>query len=133
MLTLPSSVRIYIAARPVDLRKGFYKLAALTRSVIAEDPLSGHIFVFINRRKNRVKCLWWDRTGWLMLYKKLERGTFALPAEPLLGQTHIEVDAGELAMMLEGVELAGAKRRTRWRRLPHESELESSSHRSVSP
>jgi len=95
MLTLPSSVRIYIAARPVDLRKGFYKLAALTRAVIEQDPLSGHICVFVNRRKNRVKCLWWDRTGWMMLYKKLERGTFAFPGEPLLGQTHIEVDAGE--------------------------------------
>lgn len=121
MLTLPSSVRIYVASKPVDLRKGFYKLAAVARTVVKQDPLSGHIFVFVNRRRNRVKCLWWDRSGWTTLYKKLERGTFALPTEPLLGQTHIEVDAGELAMMLEGIDLEGAKRRTRFRRLPHES------------
>lgn len=117
---LPSSVRIYLASQPVDLRKGFFKLAAVARQVVKADPLSGHIFVFINRRKNRVKCLWWDRVGWTVLYKKLERGTFALPTEPLLGQTHIEVDAGELALMLEGIDLAGVKRRRRWRLLPHE-------------
>ncbi len=120
MMSLPSSVRIYVASAPVDLRKGFYKLAALARAVVKEDPLSGHIFVFLNKRKNRVKCLWWDRSGWLILYKKLERGTFRLPTEPLLGQSHIEVDAGELTLMLEGIDLQGAKRRRRWRRLPHE-------------
>ncbi len=120
MLTLPSSVRIYVAAAPVDLRKGFNKLAALARAVIKEDPLNGHIFVFLNRLKNRVKCLWWDRSGWLLLYKKLERGTFRLPTEPHLGQSHIEVDAGEFALMLEGIDLQGARRRPRWRRLPHE-------------
>ncbi len=120
MLMLPSAVRIYIASQPVDLRKGFFKLGAVARSVVKEDPLSGHIFVFINRRRDRVKCLWWDRLGWTVLYKKLARGTFALPTEPLLGQTHIEVDAGELALMLEGIDLEGAKRRRRWRQLPHE-------------
>lgn len=119
MLTLPSSVRIYVASQPVDLRKGFYKLAAVARRVVKEDPLSGHVFVFINRRKNRMKCLWWDRQGWTVLYKKLERGTFALPTEPVLGQTHLEIDAGELALMLEGIDLRGAKRRRRWRQLPH--------------
>jgi transposase len=120
MLSLPSSVRIYVASGPVDLRKGFYKLAALARAVVKEDPLNGHIFVFLNRRRNSVKALWWDRTGWLLLYKKLEVGTFQLPTEPLLGQSHIEVDAVELALMLEGIELQGAKRRRRWRQLPHE-------------
>ncbi|OIP29312.1 MAG: hypothetical protein AUK47_27945 [Deltaproteobacteria bacterium CG2_30_63_29] len=120
MLTLPSSVRIYIAAAPVDLRKGFDKLAQLARAVIREDPLNGHIFVFLNRQRNRVKCLWWDRSGWLLLYKKLERGTFQVPLEPLLGKAHVEVDAGEFALMLEGIDLRGATRRRRWRRLPHE-------------
>lgn len=120
MLTLPSSVRIYMAAQPVDLRKGFYKLAAVARRVVKKDPLSGHLFVFMNRRRNRVKCLWWDRTGWTMLYKKLERGTFAMPAEPLLGQTRIELDAGELALMLEGIDLKETNRRRWWRQVPHE-------------
>jgi transposase len=119
VLTLPASVRIYIAAEPVDLRRGFDGLAAATRSLIREDPLNGHLFVFLNRRRNRIKLLVWDRTGYLLLYKRLERGTFQLPSEPAAGQRHVEVDAGELGLMLEGVDLRGAVRRERWRRLPY--------------
>ena len=122
MLTLPASVRIYIAAEAVDLRRGFDGLAAATRSLIGESPLSGHIFVFLNRRKNRIKFLMWDRTGYLLVYKRLERGTFELPTQPAAGRRHIEVDAGELGLMLEGLDLRGARRRDRWRRLPHEQE-----------
>lgn len=120
MLTLPASVRIYVAAEPVDLRRGFDGLAAATRSLIRQDPLSGHVFVFVNRRRNRVKLLVWDRTGYLLVYKRLERGTFQLPATPRSGQRHVELDAGELGLMLEGVDLRGARRQKRWRRLPHE-------------
>ena len=121
MLTLPASVRIYVAAEAVDLRRGFDGLAAATRSLIRQDPLTGHLFVFLNRRKNRIKLLVWDRTGYLLLYKRLERGTFQLPTAPAVGQRHVEVDAGELGLMLEGVDLRGAVRRERWRRLPHAS------------
>jgi transposase len=119
MLTLPAAVRIYVAAEAVDLRRGFDGLAAATRSLIREDPLTGHLFVFLNRRKDRIKLLVWDRTGYLLLYKRLERGTFQLPTAPAAGQRHVEVDAGELGLMLEGVDLRGAVRRARWRRLPH--------------
>ena len=122
MLTLPCSVRIYVAAEAVDLRRGFDGLAAATRSLIRQDPLNGHLFVFLNRRKNRIKFLIWDRSGYLLLYKRLERGTFALPAQPHVGERHVELDAGELGLMLEGVDLRGARRRERWRRLPHEQE-----------
>lgn len=118
-MTLPASVRIYIAAEPVDLRRGFDGLAAATRSIIHENPLSGHLFVYLNRRKNRIKLLVWDRTGYMVLYKRLERGTFCLPTEPAAGERHVEVDAGELGLMLEGIDLKGAHRRERWRRLPH--------------
>jgi transposase len=120
VLTLPASVRIYIAAESVDLRRGFDGLAAATRELIRENPLNGHLFVFLNRRKNRVKVLVWDRTGYLLLYKRLERGTFRLPTEPRPGARHIEVDAGELGLMMEGVDLKSATRRDRWRRLPHD-------------
>ena len=116
MLTLPASVRIYIAAEAVDLRRGFDGLAAATRSVIGSDPMSGHVFVFVNRRLNRVKLLVWDRTGYLLLYKRLERGTFKIPTEPEVGRRHVEVDAGELGLMLEGLDLRGACRRKRWYR-----------------
>lgn len=116
MLTLPSTVHVYVAAEPVDLRRGFDGLAAATRDLIRRDPLSGHLFCYLNRRRNRIKILLWDRTGYLLLYKRLERGTFALPHAPELGKRHIEVEAAELTMMLEGVDLRGAKRRKRWRR-----------------
>ena len=119
MLTLPASVRIYVAAEAVDLRRGFDGLAAATRSLIREDPLNGHLFVFLNRRKNRIKLLVWDRTGYLLLYKRLERGTFRLATEPAVGERHVEVDAGELGLMMEGLDLRGATRRERWRRMPH--------------
>ena len=121
MFTLPAAVRIYVAAEPVDLRRSFDGLAAATRSVIGADPMSGHVFAFLNRRRNAVKLLVWDRTGFLLLYKRLERGTFALSTEPGVGQRHVEIDAGELGLMLEGLDLRGARRRTRWYRAPHES------------
>ncbi len=120
MLTLPASVRIYVAADAVDLRRGFDGLAAATRSLIQQDPLNGHLFVFLNRRRNRIKLLAWDRTGYLLIYKRLERGTFHLPMQPSSGRRHLELDAGDLGLMLEGVDLRGARRRERWRRLPHE-------------
>ena len=66
MLTLPSSVRIYVAAEPVDLRRGFDGLAATTRTLMLKNPMSGHVFVFVNRRRNRIKLLVWDRPGWLL-------------------------------------------------------------------
>lgn len=119
MLTLPSAVRIFVAAEPVDLRRGFDGLAAATRSVMREEPESGHLFVFLNRRRNRIKLLVWDRTGYLIVYKRLEAGTFAQAVAPTPGHRHIEMDAGELALLLEGVDLRGAVYRPRWRRLPH--------------
>ncbi len=113
MLTLPSSVRIFVAAEAVDLRRGFDGLAAATRSVMREEPESGHLFVFLNRRRNRIKVLVWDRTGYLIVYKRLERGTFSLATAPAPGRRHID--------------LRGAVRRTRWRRLPGTSHRASAS------
>jgi transposase len=115
---LPPAVRIYLAAEPVDLRRGFDGLAAATRELIRLEPMSGHVFGFLNRRKNRVKFLVWDRTGYLIVYKRLEVGTFSVSTTPALGQRHVEIDAGDLALLLEGVDLRGAVRRPRWRRLP---------------
>ena len=75
-----------------------------------------YVFVFLNARRNRIKLLVWDRTGYVLLYKRLERGTFALPTQPVAGSRHVELDAGELGLMLEGLDLRGARRRTRYRR-----------------
>ena len=114
MLTLPSSVRIWACTTPVDLRKSFDGLAALVHQVLAADPLSGHLFVFRNKSGDRVKILFWDRDGLVIYYKRLEEGTFALP--PSADGTSVELRAAELAMLLGGVELAGARQRRRYQR-----------------
>lgn len=113
MLSLPPSVRIYLALGPVDLRAGFDGLAAATRRLVGADPLSGHLFVFVNRRADRAKILVWDRTGFWLLYKRLEKGRFHLP-RTAPEQRHVELEATELALLLEGIDLAGARRRPRW-------------------
>ena len=114
MLTLPSSVRIYVAAEPVDLRRGFDGLAGAVRSIIREDPLSGHLFAFLNRRRDRAKILVWEPSGFWLLYKRLERGCLRLPKEPAAGAGHVELSGSELALMLEGIDLRGARRRPVW-------------------
>lgn len=114
MLSLPSTVKIYVAAGAVDLRKGFDGLSAVAREVIRADPLSGHLFCFFNRRRDRAKILVWDRGGFWLLYRRLEKGCFHLPRKPAEGEQHIEVEATELALLLEGIDLRGARRRPRW-------------------
>ena len=114
MLTLGARARIYVAAEAIDLRKGFDALAAATREIIRDDPLSGHWFVFVNRRQNRLKVLVWEPSGYLLLYKRLERGRFHLPTTPRLGARHLEIEATELGLMMEGIDLRGARRRARW-------------------
>lgn len=114
MLTLPPAVRIYVASEPVDIRKAFDGLSAAVRESLREDPMSGHLFVFRNRRGDRMKILFWDRSGYCLFYKRLERGTFHLPAEVDRAARHIEMEAAELALMLEGIDLRGARRRPRW-------------------
>lgn len=121
MIMLPSAVRIYLAADGVDLRAGFDRLAIAARAVIKEDPLSGHLFVFLNRRRNMLKALWWDRSGWAILSKRLEEGTFHLPSAPPVGARHIQLDAAQFALMLEGLDLSNAKQHKRYVRLPKAS------------
>jgi transposase len=115
MLSLPAAVRIFLCTQAVDMRQGFDRLAGLAESVFAQDPLSGHLFLFLNRRRDRLKILFWDRDGLAMFYKRLEGGTFQLPAHG--DQTHgVELEPTELAMLLGGIDLATAQRRKRYRR-----------------
>ena len=114
MLTLPPNVKIYMAAEAVDLRRGFDGLAAATRHILRKDPLSGHLFCFVNGRCNRMKVLVWEPSGFLLVYKRLERGRFRFPFEPLPGQRHIEMGGTDLALMMEGIDLRGARRRPQW-------------------
>jgi transposase len=115
MMTLPPSVKIYVAAQPVDARKSFDGLVALVEAVFGLEPLSGYVFAFINRRGHVIQLLFWDRSGFCIVKKRLEAGTFRLVRKPTGEATHLEIDAAELALMLEGIELDGAKRRKRYR------------------
>ena len=112
MLTLPRSVRIYMATGPVDLRKSIDGLGALA-SVRGHDVYSGHLFVFVSRRGDRVKILAWDHGGFVLYYKRLEQGRFRLP-EVLPGAEEVEVDSTQLAMLLDGIDLRRVKRPERW-------------------
>ena len=113
MLTLPPSVRLFVALDPVDMRKGFDGLAAVAQQQLGLDLLAGHLVLFINKRRNLMKLLFFDRTGWAVLYKRLERGTFQLPkVDSSTGR--IEIDQAQLAMILEGIDLRTAVRRKRY-------------------
>lgn len=118
MLTLPPSVRIYVATEPVDARKSFDGLAALVGSEFRLEPLSGHLFVFLNRRGQLVQMLFWDRNGFILVKKRLEAGTFRLMKQAQQGERHVQIDSAELALMLEGIELRGAVRRKRYVHAP---------------
>ena len=111
MLSLPPSVKIFIARGVTDLRKSFDTLAALVCEVIVEDPQSGHLFVFLNRRRNRVKILWWDRSGYFLLAKRLEHGQFRIYDQASDRASSFEVSASDLMLLLEGIDLRRSKRR----------------------
>lgn len=114
ILNLPPSVRLFICAEPTDMRKSFDGLAALVEHVLEQDPLSGHLFCFFNRRGDRCKILWYDHSGYALYCKRLERGRFRVPeAKP--GDRSLVMRAAELALILEGIDLRGAKRRRVWR------------------
>jgi transposase len=118
---LPPTVRVYVSVEPVDLRKGFDGLACVVRQVIAENPLSGHLFVFFNRRADVTKILFWTRNGYTIVHKRLEKGRFSLPEVAASGARRVEMDAAHLALLLEGIELRGARLRPRWEPPPETS------------
>jgi len=113
VITLPPSVRIYVASAPVDLRKSFDGLSIIVETVLRRDPLAGHLFCFFNRRGNQIRILFWDRSGWCIFAKRLARGRFRFTDLVRPGVTHVEVDAIELSMVLEGIDLTTAKRHRR--------------------
>ena len=114
MLAFPSSIQAFICLQPTDLRKSFDKLAALTTGIIRQDPLSGHLFVFLNRDRNRVKILFWDRTGYCLYYKRLEAGTFMIPVRYGKDVVSAGISLPDLMLILEGIDLSGARRRKRF-------------------
>jgi transposase len=111
---LPPAVKLYVALQPVSLRKGFDGLSLYTQTVLRLDPLSGHLFVFFNRTRDQVSLLFWDRSGYVLWKKRLERGRFRLPVFVQGAAPSAQIEAAELALILEGLDLRAARRRPRW-------------------
>ena len=119
MILLPRAVRVYFATAATNLRKSFEGLSNEVRSVLSHDPLSGHVFVFLNRRRNQVKLLLWTRGGFTIVHKRLERGRFTFPAHIVGGATSVSLDVHELSMLLEGIEMEDVRTSGRWEPATH--------------
>ena len=125
MLSLPLPVRIFLCTQPADMRRSFDGLAQMVREFLAADPLSGHLFVFRSKRGDRVKLLYWLGDGLAIWYRRLEEGTFVFPKlaarsglswSRAIGTQGLEIRANDLAMLLDGVDLASVKRQKRYQR-----------------
>jgi transposase len=119
MITLPASVKVHVCVAPTDMRKGFDGLCGLAEHVLKQDPLSGHLFVFRNRSRDRLKVMYWDNDGLAIWYKRLERGRFQLPTDlkpydP--SQPAVEISVTDLSLLLGGIDLSSVKRRRRYQR-----------------
>ena len=116
MMTLPPSVQLYVATQPIDVRKSFSGLSLYVQTAMGQSPLSGHLFIFFNRRRDQVRILYWDRSGYVLYAKRLERGRFRIPIQWAEQGLRGEIEAAELALCLEGIDLSFATRRPRWER-----------------
>lgn len=114
MLSIPHALKIFLAVAPTDMRKNHDGLAALVEHVLKANPLSGHLFVFRNKRSDRVKLLYWDGDGYALWYKRLEKGSFRFPQVDA-GTTRVDIASADLTMLLDGVDLASVKRQKRFR------------------
>jgi transposase len=119
MMHLPASVRVYLCTSACDMRKSFDGLHALVTQSMELDAFAGHLFVFANRRRDRIKILYWDRDGFAIWAKRLEQGTYAMPfgdCGVIAGEQRREITAAELGALLSGIDLSQAKRRKRYHR-----------------
>ncbi len=112
MLGLPPSVKIYFATGLVDMRNGIDGLRAVVENTLKKNPDEGHLFVFVGKTRDKLKILFWDRNGYVVYFKRLERGRFQLPALDT-SRTRVEMEPAQLAMLLDGIDL-NAKRLARW-------------------
>ena len=116
MIHLPASVRVYLCTTPCDMRRSFDGLYALVSGVMQLNAFEGHLFVFSNRRRDRIRILYWDRDGFAIWSKRLEEGTYAMPFTDAGGEQRQEISAQELGAILSGIDLSQAKRRKRYNR-----------------
>ena len=115
MLSLPPSVKIYVGIQPVDMRRSFSGLANVIQHELHKDPRCGHLFCFFNRRGYLAKLLFWDRSGFCIIAKRLEKGRFRLPTDLPQEATEVEIESTDLLLLLEGIDLRGAHRRPKWK------------------
>ena len=115
MLNVPGPLKIFLCLGATDMRKSFDSLAAIVEAQLRLDPLSGNLFVFRSRRGDRLKLLYWEESGYALWYKRLEAGTFRFPAAAA-DQKSLTISAADLAMLLDGVDLASVRRQKRYRR-----------------
>jgi transposase len=113
MLSVAAGTRIFVAAGPTDMRKGFDGLQGLVANLLQQNPLSGHLFLFANRRGDKLKILYWDGDGFAIWYRRLEQGTFQMPTI-VAGQSSAEIRSDELTMLLRGVDFTRVRRRKRF-------------------
>ena len=114
MLSVPSAVKIFLYGQAADLRRGYDGLAAIVQNAMGEDPLSGSLFIFVNKRGNRIKLLYWDRDGYAIWMKRLEQGTLEVPRSDDPEVTSLKITASQLSLILEGIELSSVRRRKRF-------------------
>ena len=115
MFLVPAQLKFYLYCQPTDMRKGFDGLYGLVTTALESDPLSGDVYVFLNRRRDRIKLLFWDSDGFWIFYKRLEKGTFQLPPDSQ-ELSSIQLPYDELMMIIEGIDLRYIKRRNRYTR-----------------
>ena len=112
MIAMPSQIRVFLYRRPTDMRKSFHGLVALTESELKQDPLSGSFFVFVNRRRTQMRCLYFEGDGYCLWAKRLERGQFRVPFE---GSEKARIDLSELTFIIDGIDPASVRRYRRYR------------------
>jgi transposase len=118
---ITGAVRIFVCTKPADMRKSFDGLSGMVQEFLGQDPLSGHLFLFFNKRRDRAKILFWDRDGLLIIYKRLEAGTFqkldpTSRTEQVSGTAGLELSVTDLTLILNGIDLTSARRRKRYSR-----------------
>lgn len=115
MIALPPQVRVFLYRHATDMRKSFHGLVALTESELKQDPLSGDLFVFMNRRRDRIKILYWGQTGYCIWYQQLQQGTYQIPKPDAKDQAAtLKVTRAQLSLILDGIDLGSVRQRPRF-------------------
>ncbi|MEO1526319.1 MAG: IS66 family insertion sequence element accessory protein TnpB [Planctomycetota bacterium] len=118
MIGLASGLKVFVCTQPADMRRSFDGLCGMAIAIIEQDPMSGHLFVFRNRNRDRLKILYWDRDGLAIWYKRLEKGTFQLPTDLIDKDNRpvkAEITGDQLGLLLGGIDLRSVERRKRYR------------------